>query len=486
MRLIDLLSKNNNQNKSAILSNKIKLTYLEFEGKISSIQEELLILGVGRQNKVAILSENSLDYVALIFALWRIGAIPVPMNVKLLPKEIEKQIEISNCRFLLLGNSINDKIKIDNVIIARMPASSKKSNIKFEEDIEFSVENTAVIIFTSGSTGMPKGVELSFNNLIQSAMTGDKIFKHRQNDRWLASLPFYHVGGFSIITRCFIYGAALIIPDSLEIESLKDSIENLQPTLASFVTTQLKRLIECGCKPNKEIRHILLGGGFMDPSLVGTAINEGWNVSKSYGTSETASFVTALTADEFKLKPHSAGKAIPPNEILIVDENRNPLTSMQLGEVVVKAQSVSKGYIGNKEESVKKFKKDIFYSGDYGYLDTEGYLFIEARRNDLIVSGGENINPFEIEKEILSHQNIEEVCVFGMKDEEWGQAVAAAIVTKDKSVISLNELKDFLKNKLPGYKHPKKIFILEMLPKTEIGKVQKEKVRELINNKQVL
>ncbi len=481
MRLIDLLS-NNNKNKTAILSNKIKLTHLEVEEKISSTIEELLKIGIGKQNKVAILSENSADFVSLIFALWRIGAVPVPMNVRLLPKEIEKQIEIANCRFLLLGDSIEDKIKIDNVIIDRIPESKKKSNFKYDADIEFSIENTAVIIFTSGSTGIPKGVELSFNNLMQSAMTGNKIFKHRENERWLASLPFYHVGGFSIITRCFIYGAALIIPDSLEIEGLKKSIENLQPTLTSFVTTQLKRLIECGCKPNKELRHILLGGGFMDPILVEAAINEGWNVSKSYGTSETASFVTALTADEFKLKPNSAGKAIPPNEILIVDEKRNLIPSMQLGEIAVKAQSVAKGYIGNKEESVKKFSMDIFYSGDYGYLDADGYLFVEARRNDLIVSGGENINPFEVEKEILTHQKIEEVCVFGIEDEEWGQAVAAAVVTKENSIISLNELKYFLKDKLPGYKHPKKIFLLEHLPKTEMGKVQKEKVRELIKN----
>ena len=486
MRLIDLLSKNNNRSKTAILSNNIKLTYLEFEEKISSIIEELIKLGVGRQNKVAILSENSSDYVALIFALWRIGAVPVPMNVKLLQKEIEKQIEIANCRFLLLGDSIDDNIKIDDVIISGIPASSKKSKVKFEEDIEFSIENTAVIIFTSGSTGVPKGVELSFNNLIQSAMTGDKIFKHRENDRWLASLPFYHVGGFSIITRCFIYGAALIIPDSLEIESLKNSIENFQPTLTSFVTTQLKRLIEAGCKPNKELRHILLGGGFMDPSLVEAAINKGWNVSKSYGTSETASFVTALTADEFKQKPHSAGKAIPPNEILIVDEKRNSLHPMHMGEIAVKAQSVSKGYIGNRNESAKKFGKDIFYSGDNGYLDAEGYLFVEARRNDLIVSGGENINPFEVEKEILTHQKIEEACVFGIEDKEWGQAVAAAIVTKDKSKITLAELKDYLREKLPGYKQPKKIFLLEHLPKTEMGKVQKEKVREIINSSYVM
>ena len=480
MKLIGLLSNNLNQNNSAIIFKDDEITYQELEDRIFSTMDALLKLGIRKENKTAILCENNLDYVVLIFSLWRIGAVPVPINVKLLPKEIEELLRISSCKFLLTGEPFNGKIKLDNVIVSEIPAIDNKPDFRHKEDIEFNIINTAVIIFTSGSTGTPKGVKLSFNNLVQSAITGDKIFNHLPNDRWLASLPFYHVGGFSIITRCFFYGASLIIPDTLENEKLELSIRKHKPTLTSFVSTQLKRLLESGIIPSTELRHILLGGGFIDPYLVETAISKGWSVSKSYGTSETSSFVTALTSEDFKMKPGSAGKPIPPNQIIIVDGNRSPLPPMTSGEVAVKAQSVAKGYIDNEEESKKKFRKDIFYSGDYGYIDEDGYLFIEARRNDLIVSGGENINPTEIEREILKHQSIEEICVIGIEDEEWGQAVAAVIVLKNNSNISLIELKEFLKDKLPGYKQPKKIFILEQLPKTELGKVQKEKIREII------
>ena len=190
MRFINLLSKNNNGNKAAIFSTEGNLTYRELEEKISSMMAELLRIGVQRQNKVAILSENSMDYVALIFALWKIGAAPVPINIKLFPKEIEKQIEIAGCRLLLIGKSIENEIKIPNIDVVSIHELSSKLKLEYDWDNEFSVDNTAVIIFTSGSTGVPKGVELSFNNLLQSAMTGERIFKHREDDRWLASLPF--------------------------------------------------------------------------------------------------------------------------------------------------------------------------------------------------------------------------------------------------------------------------------------------------------
>ncbi len=483
MKLIGLLSKSRNENSIAVITPSGSISYKEFEGRISFMIEKLLETGLHKGSRAAILSKNSLDYAVLIFALWRIGAVPVPLNVKLLPKEVEEQIEIAHCRILFTGDTIAKEIKPDNTIVVKLPKTVETSEFNFKEEIEPGIEDTAVIIFTSGSTGTPKGVELSFNNLIQSAVTGDQIFRHREGDRWLASLPFYHVGGLSVIIRCFYYGAALIIPASLEAEHLSFAIEKYKPTLTSLVTTQLKRFIDSGFKPNPELRHVLLGGGFIDPLLVKNAYNSNWNVSKSYGITETASFVTALSTDEFRLKPDSAGKALPPNQILIVDEDRNPLPSMRPGEIAVKAQSVAKGYFGSREESSNKFSGDIFYSGDYGWLDEEGYLFIEARRNDLIVSGGENISPFEVEKEILIHPNIKEACVFGIEDDEWGQAVAAAIVTKNNSEISLSEMKDFLNNRLPGYKQPKKIFLLDQLPKTELGKVQKEKVRELINSK---
>ncbi|MDR3625662.1 MAG: o-succinylbenzoate--CoA ligase [Ignavibacteriaceae bacterium] len=474
------------QNKAAIITPDTVLTYKQLDERICTTLQSLQSLGIKSHDKVAILSENSLEYVVLVLSLWKLGAVPVPLNIRLLPSEIEDITLFAGCRFLLKEKSAGEIKSIPNVNVKEFPFEEETGKSLTAADAlndlpdKFKMSSPALIIFTSGSTGKPKGVVFTFSNLFYSAFNGNKLFNHHKKDRWLASLPFYHIGGFSIISRNFFYGTTLIIPQSLKTEHIVYAIDNLKPSLASLVTTQLQRLIEAGCKPNPELRHILLGGGFIEASLVSKAINSGWNISKSYGTSETSSYVTALTAEEFNNKPGSAGKVIPPNQILIVDEDKNILPDNKTGEIAVKAQSVASGYLNNEAETKKKFSGDIYYTGDYGHLDEDGFLFVEVRREDLIVSGGENIIPLEVETEILKYPGIKEVCVFGLKDNEWGHIVAAAIVSDIG--ITVEMLREFLSDKLPSFKHPRKIIFLDELPKTELGKIQKGKVRELFKD----
>jgi O-succinylbenzoic acid--CoA ligase len=491
MELIGLLSKSKGdlntpavrQNKAAIITPDTILTYKQLNERICTTLQSLQNLGIKRRDKVALLSENSLEYVILVLSLWKLGAVPVPLNIRLLPAEIENILSFAGCCYLLREKSEGEIKSIPNVHVKQFPFEEETGKSLIGTDTlqdspdKFRMSNPALIIFTSGSTGKPKGVVFTFNNLFYSAFNGNKLFNHHKRDRWLASLPFYHIGGFSIISRNFFYGTTLIIPQSLKTEDIIYAFNNLKPSLASLVTTQLQRLIENGCKPNPELRHILLGGGFIEASLVSEAYNNGWNVSKSYGTSETSSFVTYLTAEEFRSKPNSAGKTIPPNQILIVDESKDILPDNTAGEIAIKAQSVAKGYLNNDVETLEKFSDDIYYSGDYGYLDEDGFLFVEVRREDLIVSGGENIIPLEVETEILKYPGIKEACIFGQEDKEWGHIVAAAIVSD--SNITVEILREFLSEKLPSFKHPRKIFILDELPKTELGKIQKGKIREL-------
>ena len=481
MNLIGYLSKSKiNPSSAAIIYGENALTYSEFFGYINAYKEYYKKSGVKKDSKIAILSKNNLEFVISIFSLWQLEAIPILLNTKLIKDEILELTKFSGCDFLLTEISFKDLNLSDSIKVFYYPDKKKIDAKAHLDENEVNLDDTAVIIFTSGSTGKPKGVLLSFNNLIQSALTGNQLFNHVKNDRWLASLPFYHVGGFSIIMRALLNGVTIILPENLRIGSIQNAIQKKHPTHASFVSTQLKRLIENNIKPNPELRHILLGGGFLDADLVKDALNKGWNVFKSYGSTETASFVTALTPDEFKNKMESAGKVLFPNNIMIVDENRKLLKLKTTGEVAVKGKSVAKGYINNGEETTRKFKDDIYFTGDYGFIDEECYLFIEARRNDLIVSGGENINPFEVESELLKHPLILEVSVLGLEDKEWGYIAAAVIKTSGNKTIELEELKLFLKDKLAGFKIPKRIFILDNLPKTEMGKVQKEKLKEII------
>ncbi len=470
-----------NPSKASILYKDDILDYSSLFEKIQAAEIYLHRTGVERNDKIGILADHSAEFVITIFALWKLNAVPVPLNKKLLNREIENQVEFAGCKFLIYDPAFNisyKKIKSVKIEIGKF----KNIFPKKTEDylLEVDLEQTALVLFTSGSTGNSKAVIISFNNLIRSAEIGNQVFQHRDDDIWLAALPFFHVGGFSIIVRTFLYGAILAIPEDINRDGLKRSLEKFDPSLSAFVTTQLKRLLDENIKPNPRLRHILLGGGFIDSELVRSAYHKGWNVSKSFGATETSSFVTALTKNDFELKSESAGKALTPNKILIVDENRNILPENISGEVVIESDAVARGYLNNSEKTEEKFSNNKFFTGDYGYMDKDGYLYIEARRNDLIVSGGENISPYEVEKILLEHPDILDAAVFGLEDKEWGHSLAAALIIKGHKQLALSDLRTFLKDKLPSYKHPKKIFILERFPKTPLGKIRKEEIKKII------
>ncbi len=463
-----------------IISNDIKISYQQFEKQVNNISSYLKNKGIDQGDNVAIISENNPDFILLVFSLWKLKAVPVPINLKLLVKEIEEQIIFADCRFVLVHEKIQIKLNqssIKNLIIS-FPFNTEHS--KNTPVNKFNENDTALMLFTSGSSGKSKAVMITFTNLIQSNLIGNRILKQNRNDKWLASLPFYHIGGFSIIARAFLSGALVIIPDSLKIEDIIKAIEEHKPTLASFVSTQLRRLIENNIGPNVELKNVLIGGGFTSNELSLEAIKKGWKITKVYGSTEVSSFVSAITTNEILKKPSSSGKALYPNEILIVNEKKKNIPANNRGEIIVKSSSVTKSYYKNPEETNKKLINEFYYTGDIGYLDNEGYLFVEARREDLIISGGENIVPKEVESVILNHPLIKDVFVFGLDHAEWGQEAAAAIVLKKNSRINSIELKKFLKNKLAGYKIPRKIFFIDEIPKTTLGKVQKEKLLKLI------
>ena len=461
-----------------IISAKEKISFKSLNRKSTYLAKKIKQEGVKSEDRVPILIDNSPNFIISVLSLWMIEAIPVPINLKLSVSEIEEQLKFLDCRFVLIDKSFKEKISLSNVKQIELSVLNEDSE-KSEVDFKFDTNRTAVIMFTSGSSGKPKAVELTFSNLIQSAKIGNEYLKQTEEDRWLVSLPFYHIGGFSIIFRALMFSEAIIFPTSLKIDSIIESIQKQKLTLISLVSSQMKNLLDKNIKPNPEMRHILLGGGFIDSSIMKEAINNGWNVSKVYGSTETSSFVTILSAYEFKLKSESVGKPIPPNEIFIYDENKNELINNIEGEIVVKSPAVMKGYWNDKVTTIKKLFKGFYFTGDYGYKDSEGYIYVVNRRSDLIVTGGENVNPAELEEMIMKFLKVKEVCVFEIDDIYWGQKIAAAIVSKSDEKFEIDELKDFLKDKIASFKIPKEIYFVDEFPKTELGKIKRESLKKL-------
>jgi len=432
--------------------------------------------GNSTQKFIPIVTSNPFDLILWTISLWRINAIPVPLNYHLLKNELREQINYLN------AENVFCETKLADAVPSLKRFSSSSTYFKNEAlPTGFNLLNIAVLMFTSGTSGKPKAVSLSYHNLFAAYKSGNSIFNYTKNDSWYLNLPLYHIGGFSILVRAILSGSSLIIPESNDCDSLKNNLNITKPTFVSLVPTQLKRICENEIIPNNELRAALIGGGFSDITLISNAVNLGWKIYKVYGSTETSAFITVLTPDDLALKPKSVGKPLSRVEINIFDEKRNILPVNAVGEIGIKAPSISNGYLNKDNDSNSKFSNGFFLTGDFGSFDADGYLYLENRRTDLIVSGGENISPIEIENAISQFPGIDEVCVFGLLDKEWGEIVTAGITTIDKREINFSELQIFLKDKLPSFKRPKKYFQLKEFPKSAIGKIKRSEVKRLFN-----
>jgi len=463
-----------NLSAKAIVSSSITYTFEEFRKKVLNRASALKSQNVSGKDRVGVLGQNSVDYVTNILALWQLSAIPVPINSKLNKSEINDLLIAANCNSILVSEKFLDNVSGIDIKVIDFRSDDSYPITESREQLKLS--DPAVIMFTSGSTGKSKGIILSFNSLYYSAINSNQLLRYTRSDRWLASLPFYHIGGFSIITRSLLFGVPIIIPNSFSTEALTESLSKWQPSFISLVAAQLKKLVDENISPNPELKNCLIGGGFSDRDIISKAYDLGWPLNIVYGSTETSSFVTALLKDEFIFKPNSVGRAVPTNIIKITDDDGSELKPFEIGEVAVQSNALMQSYL-DFEETKQIVRNGYYHTGDIGYMDDEGYLFVEGRKNYLISSGGENVNPIEIEKALLEHPLILEAAVFPLKDQKWGEMISAAVVLKDNSAkISFDDLKIFLKERISGYKIPKKIFFEEKLPKTELGKIEKDKL----------
>jgi o-succinylbenzoate---CoA ligase len=468
----------------AIIKTQESISYQDLFSQANQIAFLLSDKGIEKGTYVPLLVEDQLKFIKITIAVWLLGAIPVPLNTKLLSEEIYSIIDNYNFKFLindlnihfdssnLSGKKTEARInhkdtKTQSITKIELSDSSSHTNNKTNFSIP-NLEDEAVVIFTSGTSGRPKGVVHTFSSLINSIENGNQILMHQENDRWLASLPFYHIGGFQILCRSLYYGCTIVLPESLKTEDLVTAITNLNPTHISLVSAQLQKFCYLGQKAKKSLKVTLVGGGFIDDELMFEAEKLGWKPYRVYGSSETASMITGISASDIKAKPQSVGKALNNVEIKISDDS----------EILIKSNSLFKKYLDDEKETSSKLINSFYHTGDLGLIDDDGYLFIEARRNDLIVTGGENVNPIEVEKAILKIDGISEVCVFPKPSKTWGQIISCVLVTVDKS-LNGEMIKEKLKISLAGFKIPKEFIFTSKLPRTSLGKLEREKIRKM-------
>lgn len=469
------------------------LTYHQLATEVDSLTPHLIYAGIEQQRKVGLLL-NSIPYLTLIPALIRIGAIIIPLNTRLTSDEILWQVKSSECDFVITDierkaiaqTIVQSGVKVYLLTGNRpdldLPSLSPIEPIDIEPALprDVNLEDPFAIIHTSGTSGKPKGAVLTYNNIYQSAMTSAYRIGVMPDDRWLCVLPLFHVGGLSILLRSLLYGTMVDLFPYFDVREINLKLTNEPITVVSLVPTMLQRLLDAREQAwNPKLRLVLLGGAAPSPELVQRCIDEKIPIATTYGMTEASSQVATSTPELVVQKPASVGKPLMFTQVRVIDGQGQDMPTNEIGEIIVKSPTVMQGYYNNPDATTNTIKEGWIYTGDMGYKDEDGDLFVVQRRSDLIVTGGENVYPAEVENALRQHPQIKEIVVIGLDDTEWGQRVAAAIQLEDGQDLLPDEIITFARQHIAGYKIPREIQFVQEFPQTGSGKIQRQWVRKV-------
>jgi len=470
-----------------------KVTHDYFKKSVDRLASGLSKLGIVKGDRICIIDQNSIEYAYLYGAAAKIGAIILPINWRLKQKEIE--YIISDCRpeimfFGLEFQELIDRIKLKfgfikifyslGFVRENFPPLSdlmvkgcenKKTNHEVETDSDY------VIIHTAAVDGKPRGAVLTQHNFVVGNIQSIYEWKLTRGDCNLCMLPMFHIMSLIILTSVMHAGGCNVIMPKFEPDKALELIQENQVSLfAEFppmLTTMLKKNKK-GLFDTSSIRIII--GLDSKETILEYEVSWGGKFWVCYGQTETTGFVTYALYDS---SSENSGKAGILTETAIMDETGDILKKNQDGEIIIKGPVVFKGYWNLKKETEYVFRNGWLHTGDTGRIDENGYLFFTGRmqEKDLIKSGGENVYPKEVEKIILEHPLVEEVCVIGVADVQWGEAVKAVCVLKKEAKGKKIDLAEFVKNKIAAYKKPQYVMFIEELPKTEKGHIDRLTVK---------
>lgn len=432
--------------------------------------------GVEQGDRLSILSSSTPELVVTIHASWQMGCEIVLLNTRLSDEELAYQIGDAEPAHILVEESLQNRIGIHKTIL--IEELLKPTSISIEVEDEWPLDRTMSIMYTSGTTGRPKGVRQTVMNHTTNATASAFNMGIQQDDSWLCTMPIFHISGLSILIRSVLYGMGVKLYSKFDLLPIVDDLVNGEVTRMSVVSIMLEKILteleKRQVSVSPRLLTMLVGGGPVPSSYLERAMALGIPVLQTYGMTETASQTATLAPEDAVRKLGSSGKPLYLSFIRI-DQAKKPFDE---GEICIRGGHVTPGYIGH-HENLSPHVEGWLYTGDIGYLDDEGFLFVIDRRSDLIISGGENIYPAEVENAILQHPLIKEAGVCGMNDEAWGQIPVAFIVSDEE--ISLESLREFLQTKIAPYKMPKQLYQVIELPRNATNKLLRKELRGWLN-----
>jgi O-succinylbenzoic acid--CoA ligase len=406
----------------ALIVDGAQFSHAEVREKAVVSARQLVALGAGAGDLVATTLPPGLDFVALLHAMPLIGTVLVPLNTR------EPQRPPG----------------LDGALLVSEPLAGEEASVQLRADVDPAA--TWVRLHTSGTTAAPKPVELTYGNFRASAAAAASNLPVGPGDRWLCVLPLFHVGGLSIITRSAIYGSCAIVHQRFDADAVGESLESGETTIASVVATMLRRLQARGLAGAPALRAALVGGGPVPRDLLEWGAEAGLPLLQTYGMTETCSQIATAGAGS------SVARPLPGVDLRIGAQ----------GEILVRGPMVSPGALGDD---------GWLHTGDRGSLDQHGFLHVEGRIKDTIVTGGENVAAAEVEEALVSHPAVSDAAVVGRPDREWGEAVTAFVVAEGD--VTEEQLIAHCRGRLAGYKLPRAIRRVSELPRTASGKLLK-------------
>ncbi len=454
-----------------------ELTWRQIGVRVSRTAAALRAVGISPGSRVAVLIDDSLQFALTALSLAWLGATLIPINRKLSDGEISWLIHDVSADLLIVDSGVDDR----EFELAEKPFIQVGDlTLSLDcEAVELLPDTVALIMYTSGTTGVPKPVPLTWANIQASAVASSINLGLHRDDVWLSVLPQHHIGGLSILYRGLIYGTATMLHNGFEVAAVCRAIAG-KVTLISLVPTMLNRLVSSSqfqtVAESGNLRSILVGGGPLNRSDIAWCLNRGITVLQTYGMTETASQITTMPIESALARIGSAGLPVLGSQISIRNDLFETVEQGSVGTIHVRGPMVMKGYLDRPSENARRFRDGWFDTGDFGSLDASGFLTVVTRRDDLIISGGENVYPAEVEAVLIEFPGVREAAVFGLPDAEWGQIVASAIVVD--LAVDVEGAKRWVSSKIARYKAPRIVFVVDELPRTASGKVQSHKLRE--------
>jgi long-chain acyl-CoA synthetase len=477
-------------------ADKRQFTYKEFEAAVMRTANMLAAHGVEKGDVVSLLMPNCVEYIVAYFACWQIGALAGPINSLLKSQEIayvisnsEAKALLVNSEFLPVVEAVREDLPTLRAIIRfdSVAEATREQPANHLPAAQIDLDHEAIIIYTSGTTGKPKGCLLTHGNVIANARQITTWLGFDEKDRLLTIMPLFHMNAVSVTTMSALYaGGSTVVSPKFSASRFWPIISDYKITSFGSVATMLSMLlttypdgVPAGLKTD-QLRFAMCGSAPV-PAEVLRRFEETFNclVVEGYGLSESTCRSTFNPPDQ-RRRPGSCGLPIG-NEMRVVDEEDRDVPDGELGEIVLRGENILKGYYKNDAANAAAFRNGWFHTGDIGYRDQEGFYFIVDRKSDMIIRGGENIYPREIDEVLYQHPQIAAAAVVGVRDALYGEEVAAVVVLKPGARTSEQEVIDYCKERLADFKCPKTVHFLEDIPKGPTGKLLKRELAKMLS-----